>query len=101
MITTDHISPAGNIKKDSPAGEYLMSRGVPPAEFNQYGARRGNWEVMVRGTFANVRLRNYLVPPRADGTPVEGGFSRYLPTGRCSRSSTRPSATRPRARHSW
>jgi aconitate hydratase len=74
-ITTDHISPAGSIKKDSPAGQYLMSRGVQPADFNQYGARRGNDEVMVRGTFANVRLKNKLAP----GT--EGGFTRHLPEG--------------------
>src|SRR5581483_4955848 len=60
-VTTDHISPAGSIKKDSPAGKYLQEHGVPPAEFNSYGSRRGNHEVMVRGTFANVRLRNRLV----------------------------------------
>jgi aconitate hydratase len=74
-ITTDHISPAGNIKKDSPAGKYLMERGVPPKDFNQYGARRGHHEVMMRGTFANVRLKNLLVPG------VEGGVTRHLPTG--------------------
>jgi len=74
-VTTDHISPAGNIPKDSPAGEYLMSLGVEPKDFNSYGARRGNDEVMVRGTFANVRLRNFLAP----GT--EGGFTRHLPDG--------------------
>ncbi|MBI3909323.1 MAG: aconitate hydratase AcnA [Armatimonadetes bacterium] len=74
-ITTDHISPAGSIKADSPAGRYLIERGVAPADFNSYGARRGNHEVMVRGTFANVRLRNRLAP----GT--EGGFTTYLPTG--------------------
>ena len=73
-ITTDHISPAGNIKKDSPAGAYLMEQGVSPADFNQYGARRGHHDVMMRGTFANVRLKNQLVPG------VEGGFTRYLPT---------------------
>jgi aconitate hydratase len=72
-ITTDHISPAGSIKKDSPAGKYLMESGVQPADFNQYGARRGNHEVMVRGTFANVRLKNKLAP----GT--EGGVTRHLP----------------------
>ena len=72
-ITTDHISPAGSIKKDSPAGKYLIERGVQPADFNQYGARRGNDEVMVRGTFANVRLKNKLAP----GT--EGGVTRYFP----------------------
>lgn len=72
-ITTDHISPAGNIAKTSPAGKYLMEKGIQPADFNSYGARRGNHEVMVRGTFANVRLRNQLVPA------VEGGYTRYLP----------------------
>jgi aconitate hydratase len=71
-VTTDHISPAGSIKKDSPAGKYLQEHGVKPADFNSYGSRRGNHEVMVRGTFANVRLRNKLVN-------VEGGFTRYLP----------------------
>jgi aconitate hydratase len=74
-ITTDHISPAGSIKKDSPAGKYLMENGVQPSDFNQYGARRGNDEVMVRGTFANVRLKNKLAP----GT--EGGVTRHLPDG--------------------
>ncbi|MFZ9793198.1 MAG: aconitate hydratase AcnA, partial [Gemmataceae bacterium] len=74
-ITTDHISPAGNIKKDSPAGKYLLERGVSAADFNSYGARRGNHEVMVRGTFANIRLKNMLAP----GT--EGGFTRHLPSG--------------------
>ena len=74
-VTTDHISPAGNIAKSSPAAKYLMDHGIAPADFNSYGARRGNHEVMVRGTFANVRLRNALVPG------VEGGFTRYLPTG--------------------
>ncbi|HUK87639.1 MAG TPA: aconitate hydratase AcnA [Terriglobales bacterium] len=74
-ITTDHISPAGNIKKDSPAGKYLIAHGVQPADFNSYGSRRGNHEVMVRGTFANVRLRNQLAP----GT--EGGFTRHFPDG--------------------
>jgi len=74
-VTTDHISPAGSIGKDSPAGKYLLSKGVQPADFNQYGARRGNHEVMMRGTFANIRLRNQLVP----GT--EGGFTLHLPDG--------------------
>ncbi|HEX3150598.1 MAG TPA: aconitate hydratase AcnA [Gemmataceae bacterium] len=74
-ITTDHISPAGNIKKDSPAGQYLIQHGVTQREFNQYGARRGHHEVMMRGTFANVRLKNLLVPG------VEGGVTRHLPTG--------------------
>jgi aconitate hydratase len=74
-VTTDHISPAGSIGKDSPAGRYLVSQGVQPADFNQYGARRGNHEVMMRGTFANIRLRNQLVP----GT--EGGYTAHLPDG--------------------
>ena len=74
-VTTDHISPAGSIKKDSPAGQYLIEHGVGPAEFNSYGARRGNDRVMTRGTFANIRLRNLLAP----GT--EGGWTRYLPSG--------------------
>jgi aconitate hydratase len=74
-VTTDHISPAGSIKKDGPAGQYLISRGVKPADFNSYGSRRGNDEVMVRGTFANVRLKNQLAP----GT--EGGVTRHLPSG--------------------
>jgi aconitate hydratase len=74
-ITTDHISPAGSIKKDGPAGKYLVDNGVDPKDFNSYGARRGNHEVMVRGTFANVRLKNLLAP----GT--EGGVTRHLPDG--------------------
>jgi aconitate hydratase len=74
-ITTDHISPAGSIKKDGPAGKYLIAHGVDPKDFNSYGARRGNHEVMVRGTFANVRLKNLLAP----GT--EGGVTRHLPDG--------------------
>jgi len=77
-ITTDHISPAGNIKKDSPAGQYLLAHGVEPKDFNQYGARRGHHEVMMRGTFANVRLKNLLIPPREDGSRVEGGFTIYF-----------------------
>jgi aconitate hydratase len=74
-VTTDHISPAGSIKKDSPAGKYLIEHGVKPADFNSYGSRRGNHEVMLRGTFANVRLRNKMVPN------LEGGFTRHLPDG--------------------
>ncbi|HEX6765762.1 MAG TPA: aconitate hydratase AcnA, partial [Polyangiaceae bacterium] len=74
-VTTDHISPAGNIAKTSPAAKYLEENGVAPRDFNQYGARRGNHEVMMRGTFANVRLKNLLVPG------IEGGVTRYLPTG--------------------
>ncbi len=69
-VTTDHISPAGNIARNSPAAQYLVQLGVQPADFNQYGARRGNHEVMMRGTFANIRLKNLLVP----GT--EGGRDR-------------------------
>jgi aconitate hydratase len=74
-VTTDHISPAGSIKKDSPAGKYLQEHGVKPADFNSYGSRRGNHEVMVRGTFANVRLRNKMVPN------IEGGWTKHLPDG--------------------
>ncbi|MGH2727366.1 MAG: aconitate hydratase AcnA, partial [Actinomycetota bacterium] len=74
-VTTDHISPAGSIKAASPAGEWLASRGVTPDKLHSYGARRGNHDVMVRGTFANIRLRNKLVPG------VEGGFTEFLPTG--------------------
>jgi aconitate hydratase len=74
-ITTDHISPAGNIKADSPAGKYLVAHGVAPKDFNSYGARRGNHEVMMRGTFANTRIKNQLVPG------VEGGITAYLPGG--------------------
>lgn len=75
-VTTDHISPAGSFNKTSPAGQYLIQLGVDPKDFNSYGARRGNHEVMVRGTFANVRLKNFLVPG------VEGGVTRHLPTGK-------------------
>ncbi len=74
-ITTDHISPAGNIRKDSPAGRYLVSRGVDPKDFNSYGSRRGNDDVMVRGTFANIRIRNRML----DG--VEGGYTLHVPSG--------------------
>ena len=74
-VTTDHISPAGSIKADSPAGQYLIARGVKPSDFNSYGSRRGNHEVMMRGTFANVRLCNQLAP----GT--EGGWTLYQPGG--------------------
>jgi aconitate hydratase len=73
-VTTDHISPAGSIKKDSPAGTYLIAHGVLPADFNSYGARRGNHEVMVRGTFANIRLRNEMVPG------VSGGVTKHYPS---------------------
>lgn len=74
-ITTDHISPAGSIPKDSPAGRYLIEHGVDPIDFNTYGARRGNHEVMIRGTFANIRLKNFLLPG------VEGGWTIHIPTG--------------------
>jgi aconitate hydratase len=74
-VTTDHISPAGAIKKDSPAGKYLLDHGVQPKDFNSYGARRGNHEVMMRGTFANIRIRNEMVPD------VEGGVTKHLPSG--------------------
>jgi aconitate hydratase len=74
-VTTDHISPAGGIAADSPAAEYLKSSGVKPSDFNSYGSRRGNHEVMMRGTFANIRLRNQLAP----GT--EGGWTRHQPSG--------------------
>ncbi|MGA7411705.1 MAG: aconitate hydratase AcnA [Bryobacteraceae bacterium] len=74
-VTTDHISPAGSIPVDSPAGKYLIAQGVKPGDFNSYGARRGNHEVMVRGTFANIRLKNLMVPG------VEGGWTRHLPDG--------------------
>ncbi|MGH6718643.1 MAG: aconitate hydratase AcnA [Alphaproteobacteria bacterium] len=74
-ITTDHISPAGAIKQDSPAGHYLVAHGVGPGDFNSYGARRGNHEIMMRGTFANIRLRNEMVPG------VEGGVTKHIPSG--------------------
>lgn len=73
-VTTDHISPAGNIKMDSPAGRYLRDRGVEIKEFNSYGSRRGNHEVMMRGTFANIRIRNEMVPG------IEGGMTRHIPS---------------------
>jgi aconitate hydratase len=74
-VTTDHISPAGSIPADGPAGRYLIANGVQPGDFNSFGARRGNHEVMVRGTFANIRLRNLMVPG------VEGGYTIHLPDG--------------------
>jgi aconitate hydratase len=76
-ITTDHISPAGAIKESSPAGEWLTSRGVVKADFNSYGARRGNHDVMMRGTFANVRIKNLMLPAGPDGSRLEGGFTLY------------------------
>ncbi|MEY0433067.1 aconitate hydratase AcnA [Providencia huaxiensis] len=75
-VTTDHISPAGNIKKESPAGRYLQEHGVAVTDFNSYGSRRGNHEVMMRGTFANIRIRNEMVPG------VEGGYTLHIPTGK-------------------
>ena len=80
-ITTDHISPAGSIKDTSPAGRYLIENGVLKADFNSYGARRGNHEVMMRGTFANVRVKNLMLPPKEDGSREEGGLTLYQPGG--------------------
>ncbi len=80
-VTTDHISPAGAIKENSPAGKWLIDHGVPKADFNSYGSRRGNHEVMMRGTFANVRIRNLMIPPRADKTREEGGITLFQPSG--------------------
>ena len=80
-ITTDHISPAGSIKDSSPAGLWLTAHGVAKGDFNSYGARRGNHEVMMRGTFANVRIKNLMVPPGPDGTRVEGGITIHRPSG--------------------
>jgi aconitate hydratase len=80
-ITTDHISPAGAIKEASPAGQYLKSHGVMKADFNSYGSRRGNHEVMMRGTFANVRIKNLMILPREDGSRVEGGLTLYQHEG--------------------
>ncbi len=80
-ITTDHISPAGSIKASSPAGLWLQANGVLKADFNSYGARRGNHDVMMRGTFANVRIKNLMIPPGADGSREEGGLTLYQPGG--------------------
>ncbi|TWG89153.1 aconitate hydratase [Cupriavidus gilardii J11] len=80
-VTTDHISPAGSIKDTSPAGQYLLANGVLKADFNSYGSRRGNHEVMMRGTFANVRIKNLMIPPKADGSRVEGGITLHQPSG--------------------
>jgi aconitate hydratase len=80
-VTTDHISPAGAIKPSSPAGRYLVENGIAAADFNSYGSRRGNDRVMTRGTFANVRIKNLIIPPNADGTRVEGGFTVFQPSG--------------------
>jgi aconitate hydratase len=80
-ITTDHISPAGSIKDTSPAGRWLIEHGVTKADFNSYGARRGNHEVMMRGTFANVRIKNLMIDPQPDGSRVEGGVTIHQPSG--------------------
>ena len=80
-ITTDHISPAGSIKDSSPAGQWLIAHGVQKADFNSYGARRGNHEVMMRGTFANVRIKNLMIPPLQDGSREEGGLTIYQQPG--------------------
>jgi aconitate hydratase len=80
-ITTDHISPAGSIKADSPAGKWLLEHNVAKADFNSYGSRRGNHEIMMRGTFANVRIKNLMIPLRADGTREEGGVTLFQPSG--------------------
>ncbi|MGD1327518.1 aconitate hydratase AcnA [Pandoraea pnomenusa] len=80
-VTTDHISPAGSIKETSPAGKWLLENGVLKADFNSYGSRRGNHEVMMRGTFANVRIKNLMIPPKEDGSRVEGGLTIHQPSG--------------------
>jgi aconitate hydratase len=80
-VTTDHISPAGSIKEASPAGKYLIENGVGKADFNSYGSRRGNHDVMMRGTFANVRIKNLMIPPKADGAREEGGVTLFQPAG--------------------
>ena len=80
-ITTDHISPAGNIDASSPAGLWLLEQGVQIADFNSYGSRRGNHDVMMRGTFANVRIKNLMIPPASDGSRFEGGETLFQPSG--------------------
>jgi aconitate hydratase len=80
-VTTDHISPAGAIKASSPAGKYLVENGIEAVDFNSYGSRRGNDRVMTRGTFANVRIKNLMIPAKADGTRVEGGLTIHQPDG--------------------
>jgi aconitate hydratase len=80
-ITTDHISPAGSIQENGPAGKWLKAHGVQKADFNSYGSRRGNHEIMMRGTFANVRIKNRMIPPTADGSAVEGGITIHQPSG--------------------
>jgi aconitate hydratase len=81
-VTTDHISPAGSIKPTSPAGIYLLEHDVGVPDFNSYGSRRGNHDVMMRGTFANVRIKNLMLPPKADGSRVEGGVTLLQPEGK-------------------
>ena len=80
-VTTDHISPAGSIKETSPAGKWLLANNVKKPDFNSYGSRRGNHEVMMRGTFANVRIKNLMIPPKPDGSRVEGGETLMQPSG--------------------
>ena len=80
-ITTDHISPAGSIKESSPAGKWLQENGVLKADFNSYGSRRGNHEIMMRGTFANVRIKNLMIPATPDGARIEGGITLHQPSG--------------------
>lgn len=80
-VTTDHISPAGAISETTPAGQWLLAHGVQKADFNSYGSRRGNHEIMMRGTFANVRIKNLMISPRSDGSRVEGGQTLMQPTG--------------------
>jgi aconitate hydratase len=80
-ITTDHISPAGSIKETSPAGKWLLENGVLKADFNSYGSRRGNHEIMMRGTFANVRIKNLMIPAKPDGSRIEGGITLHQPSG--------------------
>ena len=80
-ITTDHISPAGSIKESSPAGKWLLANGVLKADFNSYGSRRGNHEIMMRGTFANVRIKNLMIPAQPDGSRIEGGLTIHQPSG--------------------
>jgi len=80
-ITTDHISPAGSIQESGPAGKWLIAHGVQKADFNSYGARRGNHEIMMRGTFANVRIRNQMLPAQPDGSRIEGGLTLHQPGG--------------------
>ena len=95
-VTTDHISPAGAIKEESPAGSYLTGHQVGARDFNSYGSRRGNHEVMMRGTFANIRIRNEMVPG------IEGGFTRHSRAASACRSTTPPCAIRPKGcRWSW